>query len=758
MIISSSCVRTFCPRVLRTAGLLPFTLRRRRLTTACSVSATKNKEKEKVIVESGPTGSGKTLLALELAKRLNGEIISTDSVQVYRGLDIGSAKPSPAERQEVPHHLVGILHPSEGVLFCWTVFFEDARQAIRSILDSGWVPIVTGGTGLYLRWLTYGKPDVPKASLEIASEVYSDLEDLQKNDDWDAAVELVVKAGDPRAQLLAANDWYRLRRSLEIIKSSGSPPSAFQVPYDSFRKQCDANDARPSTDVVEEVKSKELDYDFICFFLSSKRVDLYKSIDYRCEDMLSVNDDILSEANWLLDSGLLPNSNSATRAIGYRQAMEYLLMCRQQGGSSPREFYNFLSEILEKFFFDFVCRNLAKRQLTWFLNERIYNWLDASKPLETVLDFIYDAYHDNTENLVVPESLRMKKELTSHREVAELKAYRPKNRSVHRVARRSYSSASVPERKVAVLGAAGGIGQPLALLMKLNPLVSHLSLYDIAGTPGVAADVSHINTRSEVKGYAGEEQLAQALEGADVVIIPAGVPRKPGMTRDDLFNINAGIVKGLTTAIAKYCPNALINMISNPVNSTVPIAAEVLKKAGKYDEKRLFGVTTLDVVRAKTFYAGKANVNVAEVNVPVVGGHAGITILPLFSQATPAANLPHDVIVALTKRTQDGGTEVVEAKAGKGSATLSMAYAGAIFADACLKGLNGVPDVVECSYVQSSITELPFFASKVRLGKNGVEEVLGLGNLSDFEQEGLQKLIPELKSSIEKGIQFANQS
>ncbi|GKA77568.1 malate dehydrogenase, mitochondrial [Tanacetum coccineum] len=256
----------------------------------------------------------------------------------------------------------------------------------------------------------------------------------------------------------------------------------------------------------------------------------------------------------------------------------------------------------------------------------------------------------------------------------------------------------------------------------------------------------------------GEENLGKALEGADVVIIPAGVPRKPGMTRDDLFNINAGIVKGLCTAIAKYCPHALVNMISNPVNSTVPIAAEVFKKAGTYDEKRLFGVTTLDVVRAKTFYAGKAKVPVAGVNVPVVGGHAGVTILPLFSQATPQANgLSQEEIVALTKRTQDGGTEVVEAKAGKGSATLSMAYAGAIFADACLKGLNGVPDVVECSFVQSNVTELPFFASKVRLGKNGVEEVLGLGTLNDFEKQGLEALLPELKSSIEKGIAFANQ-
>ncbi|KAL6570191.1 hypothetical protein OROMI_014705 [Orobanche minor] len=321
-----------------------------------------------------------------------------------------------------------------------------------------------------------------------------------------------------------------------------------------------------------------------------------------------------------------------------------------------------------------------------------------------------------------------------------------------------FSSKSAPERKVAILGAVGGIGQSLSLLMKLNPLVYRLALYDITGNHGVATDVSHINTRSEVKGSAAEEQLGHALDGSDIVIIPAGVPRKPGMTRDDLFKINAGIVKSLCEAVAKYCPNALVNVISNPVNSTVPIAAEVFKSKGVYDERRLFGVTTLDVVRAKTFYAGKANVNVADVNVPVIGGHAGVTILPLFSQASPKANLSDEDINALTKRTQEGGTEVVIAKAGKGSTALSMAYAGAIFANACLKGLNGVPDVVECSFVQSSVTELPFYASKVRLGKNGVEEFLGLDPLSDYVQQGLEALKPELKSSIEKGVAFVHGS
>lgn len=309
--------------------------------------------------------------------------------------------------------------------------------------------------------------------------------------------------------------------------------------------------------------------------------------------------------------------------------------------------------------------------------------------------------------------------------------------------------------KVAVLGAAGGIGQPCGLLMKMNPLVTELSLYDIAGTPGVAADVSHVNTAAQVKGYAGDEELAGALTGCDVVIIPAGVPRKPGMTRDDLFKINAGIVKSLTEACAKYCPGAMINMISNPVNSTVPIASEVLKKAGVYDPKKLFGVTTLDVVRAKTFYAEKKGLETAKVDVPVVGGHAGITILPLLSQATPKADLTDEEIDALTKRTQDGGTEVVAAKAGKGSATLSMAYAGALFADACLRAKNGEAGVVECTYVESTVTDAQFFATKVTLGKEGVETIHGLGEMSAYEKTALDAMMPELQDSIAKGLDFA---
>jgi len=165
------------------------------------------------------------------------------------------------------------------------------------------------------------------------------------------------------------------------------------------------------------------------------------------------------------------------------------------------------------------------------------------------------------------------------------------------------------------------------------------------------------------------------LAGAELVIIPAGVPRKPGMTRDDLFNINAGIVRTLIEGVAKSCPDAIINIISNPVNSTVPIAAEVLKAAGKYNPRKVMGVTTLDIVRANTFVAEAKSLDMKDVDVPVIGGHAGETILPLLSQTNPKVSFTEEEVKSLTVRIQNAGTEVVEAKAGAGSATLSMAYA-----------------------------------------------------------------------------------
>lgn len=330
---------------------------------------------------------------------------------------------------------------------------------------------------------------------------------------------------------------------------------------------------------------------------------------------------------------------------------------------------------------------------------------------------------------------------------------------------RLFSSTSAMGKKVAVLGAAGGIGQPLSLLMKLSPNVSELACYDIVGTPGVAADLSHIPSNSTVTGNipsAGtwppshDTGLEAALTGANVVVIPAGVPRKPGMTRDDLFNTNAGIVKTLVEGCAEFCPEAVLAIISNPVNSTVPIAAEILKKKGVYDPKKLCGVTTLDVCRANTFVGASMGSDPTNINVPVIGGHAGITILPLFSQV-PGFTPSDEEREALTFRTQFGGDEVVQAKAGAGSATLSMAYAGYVFTDKLLQAMNGADNIVQCAYVESSLTDAAFFSSPCKFGPDGVSEVMGYGEITKYEQGWLDKMMPDLKTQIQKGVDFANQ-
>merc|ERR1711988_210950 len=166
-------------------------------------------------------------------------------------------------------------------------------------------------------------------------------------------------------------------------------------------------------------------------------------------------------------------------------------------------------------------------------------------------------------------------------------------------------------------------------------------------------------------------------------------------------------------------------LIVNPVNSVVPAMCELYKKKG-LDHRKICGVTSLDIVRANKFVHEMTGVPVEEIDVPVIGGHAGTTILPLFSQVPAASSIPASKIPGLDKHVQDAGTDVVNAKGGKGSATLSMAYAGAKFGNAVLSGLAGI-DTVECAYVSTEVTELPYFTSKVVFGQSGVEKVLGLG-------------------------------
>lgn len=272
---------------------------------------------------------------------------------------------------------------------------------------------------------------------------------------------------------------------------------------------------------------------------------------------------------------------------------------------------------------------------------------------------------------------------------------------------------------------------------------------------GVAADLSHINTKSTVTGYEPTPAgLAAAVKDAEVVLIPAGVPRKPGMTRDDLFNTNASIVRDLAKAVAESAPKAKLLVIANPVNSTVPICAEVFKARGVYNPKTLFGVTTLDVVRASRFVSEIKGTDPKDEKITVVGGHSGVTIVPLFSQSShPDLSSNADLV----KRVQFGGDEVVKAKDGAGSATLSMAMAGARMAESVLRAVQGEKGVVEPAFVDSPLYKdqgIDFFSSKIELGPEGVEKILPVGQIDAAEQKLLDACLGDLKKNIEKGVAF----
>ncbi|ORX96742.1 malate dehydrogenase, NAD-dependent [Basidiobolus meristosporus CBS 931.73] len=337
--------------------------------------------------------------------------------------------------------------------------------------------------------------------------------------------------------------------------------------------------------------------------------------------------------------------------------------------------------------------------------------------------------------------------------------------------RRAFStSIAANATKVAVLGAAGGIGQPLSLILKQSTLIDHLSLYDIVNTPGVAADLSHINTPSKVTGHVPENDgLKEALSDANVVVIPAGVPRKPGMTRDDLFTTNASIVRDLAAAAAQHCPDAHILVVSNPVNSTVPIVSEVFKKAGVYNPRKIFGVSTLDVVRASRFVYEIRKDFDPSTPISVIGGHSGTTIIPILSRVKTSQKLTQEEVEAVTHRIQFGGDEVVKAKAGAGSATLSMAHAGARFAldllNATVTGKSGIvtPAFVSLEadpeggkIVKGESDNCDFFAANIEFGVEGVKKINPVGEISGFERKLLDEAIPQLKTNIKRGVDFVN--
>lgn len=286
----------------------------------------------------GPTASGKTALAMEWAQRLHGEIVSVDSALVYRGLDIGAAKPEAAMLAAVPHHLIDVREPWQP--YSAAEFAADARVALDAIAARGRIPILAGGTGLYFRALLEGLAPMPEADPAIRAAIAGEA--AEKG--W-PALHAELSRIDPRAAAkIRATDPQRIQRALEVFRLSGRPISRWQ--------------AMPARD--------RLPFRVLKLVLSPRdRAVLHQRIESRFDAMLGAG--FLEEVQRLRGLPQLraidkPLDLPAMRAVGYRQAWEYL-----DGAMAEAEFRDRAI---------FATRQLAKRQLTWLRGERDARWFD----------------------------------------------------------------------------------------------------------------------------------------------------------------------------------------------------------------------------------------------------------------------------------------------------------------------------------------------------------------------------------------------
>lgn len=291
--------------------------------------------KKPLIILTGPTAVGKTKASIDLAKALNGEIISADSMQVYKYMDIGSAKIRPEEMQGVPHYLVDVLEPDEE--FHVVRFQQMAKQAMQEIYDKGKVPIVVGGTGFYIQALLY---DIDFTESNEDNIYRSQLEQIAKEQGAQQLHDLLREVDPESADAIHANNVKRVIRALEFYKQTGEKISQHN----------------------ETERAKESPYDFCYFVLTDQRQHLYDRIDQRVDQMLQ--EGLVAEVEALKNKGYTKDMVSM-QGLGYKEVLDYL-----NGECTLEEAVYVLKR---------DTRHFAKRQLTWFRRERDVIWIDKEQ-------------------------------------------------------------------------------------------------------------------------------------------------------------------------------------------------------------------------------------------------------------------------------------------------------------------------------------------------------------------------------------------
>ena len=303
------------------------------------------KEKPKVIVICGPTASGKTSLSIKLAEQINGEIISADSMQIYKNMDIGTAKPTEKERNGIKHYLLDFVSPDE--IYSVAQYKKDAKKAVEKILEKGKTPIIVGGTGLYIDSLIY---EIEYSNINIDLNYRKELENIVQEKGLEELYEKALKIDPTAMEKISRNDKKRIMRVLEIYKSTGKTKTEQEI----------------------ESRKKEVEYDYHVFAINWDREILYQRINKRVD--LMIQKGLIEEVKNILEK--YKNFPTAMQGLGYKEVVDFL-----------NEIYT-KEEMIEKIKME--TRRYAKRQLTWFRKNKQTSWLDGKNDIQNNIDIILE--------------------------------------------------------------------------------------------------------------------------------------------------------------------------------------------------------------------------------------------------------------------------------------------------------------------------------------------------------------------------------
>ena len=305
-------------------------------------------EKPKVIVICGPTASGKTKLSIEVAKMVNGEIVSADSMQIYKDMTIGTAKPTTEEMQGIKHYLIDFVSPDKR--YSVAEYKNDATNAIEEIISKGKTPIVVGGTGLYVNSLIY---EIEYPSVELDMNYRKKLEEIAEKEGLYRLYEMAMKVDKLAMKKISQNDKKRICRVLEIYHATGKTKTQIEI----------------------ESRANKPKYDYLVFGISMDREKLYDRINKRVDIM--IEDGLIDEVKKELNK--YDDFPTAMQGLGYKEVVEYI------NGDTTKE------EMIEKIKME--TRRYAKRQLTWFRRYDNITWIDGLDDIQKNVNIIWEEYN-----------------------------------------------------------------------------------------------------------------------------------------------------------------------------------------------------------------------------------------------------------------------------------------------------------------------------------------------------------------------------